>query len=119
MSKFYTLSIGLFAFVFLTNFTGQDNAARQRVEIVFSKHTSFSELVRIRDHCEKKGILLGYKKVEYNEQGELMSLSFRVDCSDGFEGFGSSEKLDDEKKFGFFRDYGDNAVSPFGAGYFE
>ena len=63
--------------------------------------------------------MLRYKKVEYNEQGELTSLSFVVDCGDGFSGTASSEELIDEKKFGFFRDYEKNAAAPFGAGYFK
>ena len=90
--------------------------AGKKFQIIFNKNIGFTELVLIQEECEKKGIRLIYKKIEYNEDGNLQSLSFKVDCRDGFSGSASTEHLTEDRRFGFYRDYQENSKSPFGVG---
>ena len=88
---------------------------KPRIEIFFNSGTGFTELTMIKAHLETKGILLDYKKIEYNNKGELISISFFVDCRDGFSGSASTDNLK-ASPFGFYRDYSKGAASPFGTG---
>jgi hypothetical protein len=120
MNKFFTLCIGLFAFVFLTNFVKEKGVIKERLEICFDKHTSFAELVSIKEQCEKLGIILSFKNIEYKNYGELSALSFTPDCQDGFSGSATSDDIIHiNQKFGFFRDYRKDAIIPFATGQFQ
>jgi hypothetical protein len=94
------------------------NEKKSRIEISFNSSTGFTELVMIKAHLETKGIVIDYKKIEYNKEGELVSLSFFVDCRDGFSGSASTDNLK-KVPFGFYRDYSKEAASPFGTGAFR
>jgi hypothetical protein len=89
-----------------------------RIEVLFNSSTGFTELVMIKAHLETKGIVIDYKKIEYNKAGELICISFYVDCRDGFSGSASTDNLK-EVPFGFYRDYSKDAASPFGTGAFN
>ena len=98
--------------------TGKDdkNDAKGKFQILFNENVGFTELVMISEHCAKNGIVLSYKIIEYNDDGKLKRLSFRVDCQDGFSGSASTDRLVDNIKFGFFRDYRKGVSTPFGVG---
>jgi hypothetical protein len=86
------------------------------IEVVFTTSTGFTELVMIREHFAKKGIIINYKKIEYNKEGALKSLNFSVDCQDGISGSASTDNLNNKNKFGFYRNYSKDSASPFGTG---
>ena len=92
------------------------NDAKGKFQILFNKNVGFTELVMIAEHCAKNGIVLSYKTIEYNEEGLLKRLSFKVDCQDGFSGSASTDRLLDTNKFGFFRDYREGVSVPFAVG---
>ncbi len=91
---------------------------KSRIEVLFNSSTGFTELVMIKAHLETKGIVMDYKKIEYNKKGELVSIHFFVDCRDGFSGSASTDNLK-KVPFGFYRDYSKDAASPFGTGAFN
>ena len=118
-SSFFTAILAI-TLIFASSFHVDDNRRigdekNSKVEIFFKPGTGFTELVMIKAHLEKKGIILDYKKIEYNEAGELVSISFYVDCRNGFSGSASTDNLK-EAPVGFYRDYSKDSPSPFGTG---
>lgn len=93
----------------------------KRIEITFAKNTGYAELAAMKSYCEQRGITLNIRETKYNDQDELVYLSFEVDCGDGFKGAASARgpALENQaQKFGFYRDYSPNSASPFGTGSF-
>lgn len=113
MKKFLVASSLILSSILIFSFNEKPEGKKSRVEFYFNKETGFFELVMIKRECEKYGIVLNYKKIEYNDAGQLKSIDFKVDCNDGFSGGASSDKLLEDKKPGFYRDYNDTE-SPFG-----
>lgn len=114
--KKFLFALGIILSVFLVfGFTNAPKDNQKRIEYYFNKHTTFDDLVMIAGDCKKSGILLTYKVIEYNDAGQLKSISFKVDCGDGFKGGASSDRLLDDENVGFYRDY-DSSGSPFGTG---
>ena len=89
---------------------------KTRFEVIFNQNVSFTELALIQAHCQANGIALTYKKIEYDDKGLLKSLSFKVNCNDGFAGSASTDVLTKNSRFGFCRDYQQNAKTPFATG---
>ncbi|RZK27832.1 MAG: hypothetical protein EOO63_12560 [Hymenobacter sp.] len=87
-----------------------------KIAVLFSKNTSFAQLAAIRQDLQKDGIELEYQALEFNEKGDLLKISFRVDCRDSFVGSATSNDLTTENSFGFCRDYTKNAAKPFQIG---
>ena len=111
----------LFSIVLLTILFVSGNSFRTRdtdsnVEIIFNRHTGFTELVMIKGYLEKKHVILDYRKIEFNKQGELIAIGFSVDFQDGFSGSASTDNLKSELRFGFNRNYSKDSKSPFGTG---
>jgi hypothetical protein len=122
MKKFIFICCSYLLLTLSFGFTAPDACITdtgKKFQILFNKNTGFTELSLIQAECDKKGIRLTYKKIEYNEEGKLQSLSFRVDCKDGFSGAASTDRLMENSLFGFFRDYTENAKSPFAVGAIE
>jgi len=86
-----------------------------KIEISFTSKLNFNDIVKIKLDLSEKGIILNYKKLNFDDYGKLEYISFFVDCKDGFSGAASSD-LNNQSRFGFFRDYSENAISPFGTG---
>ena len=95
----------------------EPNPARDRITVIFNHTLHFNELVRIKLDMGEKGITLAFKKLEFDENGGLLSIDFNVNCNDGYKGSAQESNLTDESKFGFYRDYSKNAKSSFGTGY--
>jgi len=114
MKKFLIASSLILSSILIFSFNKNPEGKKSKIEFYFNKNTGFSELILIKIECEKKyGIELNYKKIEYNDAGQLVSIAFKVDCRDGFSGGASSDKLLEDKNPGFYRDY-NNTESPFG-----
>ena len=91
-------------------------AQDDRLEVTFNRQMTFEDLSEIKDQLAKKDILIEYKSLEFDENGGLSSLKFDVDCKDGFKGGASNNRIYNDTKWGFFRDYSENSTSPFGTG---
>jgi hypothetical protein len=92
--------------------------ATSKVAVFFNRKTTFAQLAAVKQDLTKDGIVLEYEKLEFAKNGDLLKISFHVDCKDGFAGSASSESLTDDYSFGFLRDYTSNAAKPFVVGKF-
>ena len=96
--------------------TGIINTEKEQIVVSFNRHLKFNDLVKIKLDLAEKGISIDYKLLEFDENGGLKSLEFKVDCNDGFSGNAKNTKIYNNTNFGFFRDYSDTAKVPFGTG---
>src|SRR5690606_2515749 len=90
-----------------------------KIQVVFSNELTFDDLISIKNEMDSKGITINYKKVEFNQFNHLSAIEYEVDCNDGFAGSYGMNNLDSsnsDKKIGFYRDYSENTISPFGLG---
>lgn len=95
---------------------GNPNKEQGKIEVNFDRHLEFNDLVKIKLDMSQHGIVLDYKKLEFDESGKLTVISFLVDCKDGFYGSATSSELTNQTRFGFYRDYAKDAESAFGTG---
>ena len=77
---------------------------------------TFDDLFKIKRELRKTHIDISYKNIAFDENDLLKSISFSVDCHDGFKGGAESGHLTTNSKFGFYRDYSKKAESPFATG---
>ncbi len=96
-----------------TNNTPEENG---RIEVSFNRKMEFNDLVKIKLDLAEAGITIQYRLIEFDEQGGLKTLDFRVDCNDGFSGGDKSTAIFNQTRWGFYRDYRKDAPSPFGTG---
>ncbi|HEY1113788.1 MAG TPA: hypothetical protein VGE66_09505 [Chitinophagaceae bacterium] len=97
---------------------GPARPGEEKVEVIFSRQMTFADLVKIQKELADKGIVLDYRKLEFDGEGKLLAIHFLVDCGDGFTG-DAQRRLTYDGRFGFFRDYAQNAQTPFGTGNFQ
>lgn len=111
----------LIAFVILCGFGTYEykyliKKENDKIEVSFTKKMNSSDLIKIKKSLALKGIVIVYKSFYFDKNGGLKSLSFSVDCNDGFKGGASNNDINIQTKWGFYRDYSENAESPFGTG---
>lgn len=87
-----------------------------RIEVSFNRKMEFNDLVKIKLDLAEAGITIQYRLLEFDEQGGLKALDFRVDCNDGFSGGDKSTEIFNQTRWGFYRDYRKDAETPFGTG---
>lgn len=90
------------------------NDTPSKIEIRFNHQLVFNDLVLIKLNLAQKGITLEYKYLKFDEAGKLVAISFSVDCHDGFRGSADNDKITNDSRIGFYRDYNKEAKSPFG-----
>lgn len=121
MKQLITLVLIATVFIFSSSFKIK-NAHRNletesaKIEVIFNRQLDFADLVKIKLDMATKGVILDYKKLQFDENGKLKAIDFSVDFKDGFSGSASNDELTNESRFGFFRDYDKKANSPFGTG---
>lgn len=99
-----------------------DNNSVKRVEVAFTRNLNLDSLVRIKSELQKIGIVIHYKKIEFDIFNLLVNLDCEVICNDGFSGsFGTGllSSQNSNRRIGFYRDYSPNAKSPFGTGILD
>jgi hypothetical protein len=110
----------LVVFVIASGFTldATDNTRedKDRIEVSFNRKMEFNDLVKIKLDLAEAGITIQYRLLEFDDQGGLKSMDFRVDCNDGFSGSAKSTGIFNHTRWGFYRDYRANVESPFGTG---
>jgi len=89
---------------------------KERIEVSFNRKMEFNDLVKIKLDLAEAGITIKYRLLEFDDQGGLKSLDFKVDCNDGFSGGARSTEIYNQTRWGFYRDYRENVESPFGTG---
>lgn len=115
---FSFLLIGLLS-LSISGFKTDDNKLIEEnssVKVVFNRQLEFNDLAKIKSDLSKKNIVLNYKKLQFDDNGKLMSIDFNVDCKDGFSGSASEDNLTNQSRFGFFRNYSKDATVPFEVG---
>ncbi len=93
-----------------------------RVQVAFTNELTFENLISIKNNLNTKGITINYKKIEFDENNQLLFIDFEVDCNDGFKGsfaIGHLNSINKEKRIGFYRDYSKKSKSPFGTGFLK
>ena len=88
----------------------------KRLEVNFTRHLEFSDLVKVKLDLASYGISLDYMHLEFDENNGLEAIEFKVDCNDGFSGSAKNFKVTNDSQYGFFRDYNEKIESPFGTG---
>ena len=87
-----------------------------RIEVSFNRKMEFNDLVKIKLDLAEAGITIQYRLLEFDDQGGLKSLDFKVDCNDGFNGSAKNTNIVNQTRWGFYRDYREHVESPFGTG---
>ena len=111
----------LSVFVILTGFgikqnLTNSNSKKDNIEVIFNRRLKFDDLVEIKNDLSEKGITLDFKKLEFDENGGLLVVYFKVDCNDGFSGSAGKSNLTNQCRFGFYRNYSNGSENPFGTG---
>ena len=89
---------------------------KKRIEVSLNRTMDFNDLVMIKLDLAENGITINYKLLEFDENNGLRTIDFKVDCHDGFSGSARNTNVQNQSKFGFYRDYDENSASPFGTG---
>jgi hypothetical protein len=85
-----------------------------KIEVRFNHQLVFNDLALIKLNLAQKGITLEYKYLKFDDAGKLVAISFTVDCNDGMRGSADNDKVTNDSRIGFYRDYNKEAKSPFG-----
>ena len=113
----YLLSLTLLLFLSISAHAQHGiKIENELIEISFNSTMTISDLVYIHSKSLEKDINLNYEEITFYENGTLSSISFKVDCNDGFSGSASGKLLTKKSRVGFQRDYTKNAKIPFRTG---
>ncbi|XOV93093.1 MAG: hypothetical protein ACFHWX_23205 [Bacteroidota bacterium] len=113
----WSAALIFFVFVLQANPDLEPTTANGRLEVSFDSTMQLKDLVKIKRFMKEKGITLKYRSLAFDEQGGLKSLNIKVDCHDGIKGSASTCELNG--RWGFFRDYREEALVGFGIGTLE
>jgi hypothetical protein len=87
-----------------------------KVEVYFTHKQTFPELVELQSNLAKQDINLSYQLLEFDDNGYLKAIEFKVFSEGKYCGNGSSKALSDDRKFGFSVDKSPNAQPYFRVG---
>jgi len=126
------LMVGLAMFVFISKTNAQpdnknifksivvqynDDKSIKRIDVRFSSHLTFDSLTYIKNELYAKGIIVDYKKIDFDNEGHLEDINCEVKSNlSGESGSFSAIGLNKNEKIGFFYDYSKNAKIKFCAG---
>jgi uncharacterized protein YxeA len=85
-----------------------------KIEVYFDNKLDFNDLVKMRIDLAKDQINVDYQALEFNDQGKLTSIKFKVTSEGRHCGSGASRDL--EKGYGFSIDRRPNAQFYFQVG---
>lgn len=92
----------------------------KRIDAVFTNKLTLDSLIDISETLEKKNIILKYRSMEFDDNGQLTGISCEVRENDNQESGGFSvgylDSLNSDKAFGFYYDYSEDAKSSFCSG---
>jgi len=102
------------AFTFSSKNCFTDN--KKNIEVIFNHKLTFNDVVKLKLDLAEKGLSLVYKKLEFDENSKLISISFLVNCNDGYKGSDEANNLNDESRVGFYRNYSEKGKPDFVCG---
>lgn len=107
-----------FLFVHFSFVSREQNVKPDKVEVIFSSKLDFKKLAVLKDSLAKNyRIDVQYTLLLFDKENKLKSISFTVNCNDGYVGAANASNLMKPKSFGFIRNYSKNSV-PFITGFF-
>ncbi|MDB5116459.1 MAG: hypothetical protein JWQ79_1951 [Mucilaginibacter sp.] len=109
-------SFVIFGFKTFATFGISTSNIHDNIRVIFTNKMTLDDLVKIKRDLHKTHIDISYKNIAFDEKDLLKSISFSVDCHDGFKGSAESNRLGNNARFGFYRDYSKKSLSPFGTG---
>lgn len=118
MKKLSLLLLLSMCFTFINSFSVKP-IEKKKVEIIFTNYLKYADLATIKQDLLQKGIIIEYKRLEFDKRKNLKLIDFFVDCKDGYSGLASTSKLSKKEKFGFYRDYSEGSATHFFAGFFN
>ena len=86
------------------------------IKVYFSHKQTFTELVELQSKLLKEEISLNFHLLEFDNNGYLTAIEFKVFSEGKYCGTGLSKSLSDERKFGFSIDKTLNAKPYFSVG---
>jgi hypothetical protein len=92
--------------------------ATKKVAVFFNRQTTFTQLATIKQEVAKDGIKLDYDRLQFDESGHLLAISFRVE-SGASKGSASEDKVPEDYSFGFMRDFTPGATTLLQIGSFD
>lgn len=134
-----SLIIGLAVFIFVLESKAQSNSGNEpnssinvvnrpcyvktkdRIEVAFTNKLTFDSLVYIKNDLIARGIIINYKKIEFDDNNQLLAIGCEIDCGIGKEKgsfeIGLLNSTNKNKRYGFYRDSSKNTKSLFGTGF--
>jgi len=107
----------LFVFILNTGYAQKGLTIEEDlVEVAFDSTIDKDDLILIQSKLSEKEIDIIYEKMTFNDNGKLFSISFEVNCNDGFKGAASQMFLTETIRVGFIRDYKKDVKKPFQVG---
>ena len=101
------------------NFTTSNcdtKCSNEIIKVYFSHKQTFTELVELQSKLLKEEISLNFHLLEFDNNGYLTAIEFKVFSEGKYCGTGLSKSLSDERKFGFSIDKTPNAKPYFSVG---
>jgi len=89
---------------------------KEFIQASFNSTMTMEDLNSVKDKLHDAGIDIHYNYATFKRSGRLSSLSFVVDCKDGYKGSASQKFILRNSQFGFFRDSRENAKIYFKVG---
>lgn len=83
-----------------------------KVAVFFSHKTTFAQLATIKQDLLTDGITINYDRLEFDQSGKLLKISFHVNCQDGVADSATNDHLTDDSFFGFVRDFTPGVAKP-------
>ena len=90
--------------------------SEDKTEVRFSHKQDFNELVKLKSDLAQKGIVVNYHLLQFDDNGKLKEIEFRVISEGIYRGTGISRVMTDESNFGFIIDRSPNAQFYFSVG---
>jgi len=116
MKKAFILTI-IAVYCSFVNSEALHKSVRKKVEVTFNSQFNFNKLVLLKDSLQKNyKITIDYRSLQFNKEGGLTKIYFTVNCNDGYSGEAKADNLNRSDRFGFIRDYSNDA-EPFVTGF--
>jgi hypothetical protein len=78
-------------------------APAKKVAVFFNRQTTFAQLATIKQEVAKDRIALDYDRLEFDANGHLKAISFRVEFGNT-KGSATEDNVPEDYTFGFVRD---------------
>ena len=98
--------------------TKEKPQVKDRIEISINSNWTEKMLKNTQTQLKLKNIDFQYSDLFFNNKGELKAIKIIVNCNDGYSGSSDTKTLNENSRFGFFRDYSKSSKTQFRIGTF-